>query len=39
MGTTITLFEFILITAGCILTFVFIKTVIDTLKDKYDAKK
>jgi len=39
MGTTITLFEFILITVGSLLTFVFIKTVIDTLKDKYDAKK
>ena len=39
MGTTITLFEFILITVGSLLTFVLIKTVIDTLKDKYDAKK
>ena len=39
MGTHITLFEFILITVGSLLTFVFIKTVIDTLKDKYDAKK
>ena len=37
MGTTITLFEFILITAGCILTFAFIKAVIDTIKDKYNA--
>ena len=39
MGTTITLFEFILITVGSLLTFVFIKTVIDTLKDRYYAKK
>ena len=39
MGTHITIFEFILITVGSLLTFVFIKTVIDTLKDKYDAKK
>lgn len=38
MGTTITLFEFILITVGSLLTFVFIKTVIDTLKDKYYGK-
>ena len=39
MGTTISIFEFILISVGSLLTFVFIKTVIDTLKDKYDAKK
>ena len=38
MGTTITLFEFILITVGSLLTFVLIKTVIDTLKDKYYGK-
>ena len=38
MGTTITLFEFILITIGSLLTFVLIKTVIDTLKDKYYGK-
>ena len=38
MGTTITLFEFILITVGSLLTFVFIKTVIDTLKDRYYGK-
>jgi len=39
MGTHISIFEFILITVGSLLTFVLIKTVIDTLKDKYDAKK
>ena len=38
MGTTITLFEFILITVGSLLTFVLIKTVIDTLKDRYYGK-
>ena len=38
MGTTISIFEFILISVGSLLTFVFIKTVIDTLKDKYYGK-
>ena len=38
MGTHISIFEFILITVGSLLTFVFIKTVIDTLKDKYYGK-
>lgn len=38
MGTTISIFEFILISLGSLLTFVLIKTVIDTLKDKYYGK-
>jgi hypothetical protein len=38
MGTHISIFEFILISVGSLLTFVFIKTVIDTLKDKYYGK-
>jgi hypothetical protein len=38
MGTTISIFEFILISVGSLLTFVFIKTVIDTLKDRYYGK-
>lgn len=38
MGTHISIFEFILITVGSLLTFVLIKTVIDTLKDKYYGK-
>ena len=38
MGTHISIFEFILIGVGSLLTFVFIKTVIDTLKDKYYGK-
>ena len=38
MGTHISIFEFILITVGSLLTFVFIKTVIDTLKDRYYGK-
>jgi hypothetical protein len=37
MNETITIFEFLLITAGCIVTFAFIKATIDTLKDKYDV--
>ena len=39
MGTHITIFEFLLITVGSILAFAFIKAVIDTIKDMYDAKK
>ena len=38
MGTHISIFEFILITVGSLLTFVLIKTVIDTLKDRYYGK-
>ena len=38
MGTHISIFEFILISVGSLLTFVFIKTVIDTLKDRYYGK-
>ena len=38
MGTTISIFEFILISVGSLLTFVFIKTVIDTIKDRYYGK-
>ena len=38
MGTTISIFEFILISVVSLLTFVLIKTVIDTLKDKYYGK-
>ena len=38
MGTTISIFEFILISVGSLLTFVLIKTVIDTLKDRYYGK-
>ena len=38
MGTTISIFEFLLISVGSLLTFVFIKTVIDTIKDKYYGK-
>ena len=38
MNQTITLGEFILITAGSLLAFVLIKTVIDILKDRYYGK-
>jgi len=38
MNQTITIGEFILISVGSLLTFVFIKTVIDTLKDRYYGK-
>lgn len=38
MGTTITLFEFILISVGSLLAFAFIKAVIDTIKDRYYGK-
>ena len=38
MGTHISIFEFILISGGSLFTFVFIKTVIDTLKDRYYGK-
>lgn len=38
MGTTITLFEFILISVGSLLTFAFIKAVIDTIKEKINAQ-
>jgi hypothetical protein len=38
MGTTISIFEFLLISVGSLLTFVFIKTVIDTIKDRYYGK-
>ena len=38
MGTHISIFEFILITVGSLLTFVLIKTVIDILKDRYYGK-
>ena len=38
MNETITIGEFILISVGCILAFAFIKTVIDTLKDRYYGK-
>lgn len=37
MGTTITIGEFILISVGSILAFAFIKAVIDTIKDKFNA--
>jgi hypothetical protein len=37
MGTTISLFEFILISLGTLITFAFIKAVIDTIKEKYNA--
>jgi hypothetical protein len=38
MNQTITIGEFILISVTSLLVFVFIKTVIDTLKDKYYGK-
>jgi hypothetical protein len=38
MNQTITIGEFILISVASLLVFVFIKTVIDTLKDKYYGK-
>lgn len=38
MGTHISIFEFLLISVGCILAFAFIKAVIDTLKDRYYGK-
>jgi hypothetical protein len=37
MGTHITIFEFILISLGSLITFAFIKAVIDTIKEKYNA--
>jgi len=37
MGTHITIFEFILISLGSLITFAFIKAVIDTIKDKYNV--
>ena len=37
MGTTISLFEFILISLGSLIAFAFIKAVIDTIKEKYNA--
>jgi hypothetical protein len=37
MGTTISLFEFILISLGSLIAFAFIKAVIDTIKDKYNV--
>ena len=37
MGTHITIFEFILISVGSLIAFAFIKAVIDTIKDKYNA--
>jgi hypothetical protein len=37
MGTHITIFEFILISLGSLIAFAFIKAVIDTIKDKYNA--
>ena len=38
MGTHISIFEFILISVGSLITFAFIKAVIDTLKDRYYGK-
>lgn len=37
MGTHITIFEFILISVGSLIAFAFIKAVIDTIKDRYNA--
>ena len=37
MGTHISIFEFILIGAGSLITFAFIKAVIDTIKEKINA--
>jgi hypothetical protein len=37
MGTHITIFEFILISLGSLIAFAFIKAVIDTIKEKYNA--
>jgi hypothetical protein len=37
MNTTITIGEFILISVGSLLAYAFVKAVIDTIKDKYNA--
>lgn len=37
MNRTITIGEFILITTVCILGFAFVKTIIETIKDKFNA--
>ena len=37
MNQSITLGEFIIIAIGSVLVYAFVKTVIDTIKDKYNA--
>ena len=38
MNSTITLGEFIIIAVGSVLVWAFVKAVIDTIKDKYNAQ-
>ena len=38
MNTTITLGEFIIIAVGSILVYAFVKAVIDTIKEKFNAQ-
>jgi hypothetical protein len=38
MGTTITIFEFILITAGSLVTFALMNATVETIKDKLNDK-
>jgi hypothetical protein len=37
MNTTITIGEFIVIAVGSVLCYAFVKAVIDTIKDRYNA--